>query len=91
MNKSELVDAVATTSGLNKADAGAAVEAVFATITDQMKSGGEVNVAGFGKFGVTERAAREGRNPLTGEKIQIKASKGASFKALKALKDALNG
>ena len=91
MNKSELVDAVASHTGQSKADSGAAVDAVFATITSEMKKGGEVNVAGFGKFGVTERAAREGRNPSTGETIQIKASKGASFKALKALKDALNG
>lgn len=91
MNKNELIDSVASHTGQSKADAQAAVDAVFATITSELKSGGEVNVAGFGKFGVTNRAAREGRNPLTGEKIQIKASRGANFKALKALKDAMNG
>lgn len=91
MNKNELADAVAAHTGQSKADAQAAAEAVFATIQSELKSGGEVNIAGFGKFSVTERAAREGRNPLTGEKIQIKASRGASFKALKGLKDALNG
>lgn len=90
MNKNELVAAVADEAGLSKADAGSAVDAVFSTIEGALKSGDEVRVVGFGTFAVTERAASTGRNPRTGETIQIKASKQPKFKAGKGLKDAVN-
>ena len=90
MNKNELVAAVAQDAGLSKADAGAAVDAVFSAIESALKSGDEVRVVGFGTFAVSERAASTGRNPRTGETIQIKASKQPKFKAGKGLKDAVN-
>lgn len=90
MNKNELVAAVANAAELPKGDATKAVDAVFDAITDALKSGEEVRLVGFGTFAVTQRAATEGRNPQTGEKIQIKASKLPKFKAGKALKDAVN-
>lgn len=90
MNKNDLVAAVADTAGLSKADSAKAVDAVFECITDSLKRGEEVRLVGFGTFLVTERAASEGRNPRTGEKIQIPASKQPKFKAGKGLKDALN-
>jgi len=90
VNKNELVAAVADEAGLSKADAGSAVDAVFSTIEGALKSGDEVRVVGFGTFAVTERAASTGRNPRTGETIQIKASKQPKFKAGKGLKDAVN-
>ena len=86
MNKGELINAVAT-NGLTKKDAGAAVDAVFGAIGDALAKGETVQLIGFGTFGVKERAAREGRNPRTGEVVKIKASKIPTFKAGKALKD----
>ncbi|WP_350333932.1 HU family DNA-binding protein [Coralliovum pocilloporae] len=91
MNKNELIAKVAETSELSKAAAGQAVEATFDAIADALKSGDEVRIIGFGNFSVTERAASEGRNPRTGEPIQIPASKTPKFKAGKGLKDAVNG
>ncbi len=90
MNKNELVAAVADQAGLSKADAGEAVDAVFSAIEGALKAGDEVRVVGFGTFSVTERAASTGRNPRTGESIQIQASKQPKFKAGKGLKDAVN-
>lgn len=90
MNKNELIDAVATNSGLSKADAGRAVDAVVGSITGALKSGDSVSLIGFGTFDVRSRAARTGRNPRTGEEIQIAAAKNPAFKAGKALKDAVN-
>ncbi|MGF1604832.1 MAG: HU family DNA-binding protein [Rhodothalassiaceae bacterium] len=91
MNKNDLTAAVADSTGLSKADAGKAVDAVFDTIQDALKGGDEVRLVGFGTFQVTERAASEGRNPRTGEPIKIAASKLPKFKAGKGLKDAVNG
>lgn len=90
MNKTELIDAVAETADLSKADAGRAVDAVISSVTKALKSGDSVTVVGFGTFQVRERAARSGRNPKTGDTIQINASKNPAFKAGKALKDAVN-
>lgn len=89
MNKQELVAVVAEKTGLSKADAGKAVDGVFEAITDALKTGDEVRLVGFGTFAVAERAATEGRNPRTGEKIAIPASKQPKFKAGKGLKDAV--
>lgn len=90
MNKNDLVAQVATKAEFSKTDALKAVDAVFDAITDSLKSGDEVRLVGFGTFGVSERAASEGRNPRTGEIIKIAASKQPKFKAGKALKDAVN-
>ena len=90
MNKNDLVAAVADSTGLSKADSGKAVDAVFDSITDVLKGGGDVRLVGFGTFNVAARAASEGRNPRTGEKIQIPASNQPKFKAGKGLKDAVN-
>jgi len=90
MNKAELVDAVAGASNLSKADAGRAVDAVVESITAALKRGEQVSVVGFGTFSVKHRAARAGRNPRTGETIQIAASNVPGFKAGKGLKDAVN-
>ena len=90
MNKNELVDAVALAANLKKADATTAVDAVFDSITVALKAGDEVRLVGFGTFTVANRAASEGRNPRTGEKIQIAASKQAKFKPGKGLRDSLN-
>lgn len=90
MNKNDLIAAVADGTGLTKADAAKAVDCVFDTIKGSLKSGGEVRLVGFGTFSVANRAASEGRNPRTGEKIQIPASKQPKFKAGKGLKDAVN-
>jgi len=90
LNKNDLIAAVADSTGLSKADAGRAVDGVFDAITGTMSGGGEVRLVGFGTFSVAQRAATQGRNPRTGETIQIKASKVAKFKAGKALKDAVN-
>ena len=89
MNKSDLVDAVAAESGLTKADAAKAVDAVFNAVTDALKKGDEVRLVGFGTFAVSERAARTGKNPRTGEPLEIAASKQPKFKPGKALKDAV--
>ena len=90
MNKSELIDAIASDSGLSKADAGRALDGFTSAITGALKDGGSISMVGFGTFSVKHRAARTGRNPRTGESIQIKASNNPSFKAGKALKDAVN-
>ena len=89
MTKSELIDHVANEAGLSKKDAGAAVNSVFDGIRDTLAGGGSVTVTGFGTFDVRERSARQGVNPATGEKMQIKASKAPGFKAGKTLKDAV--
>jgi DNA-binding protein HU-beta len=90
VNKNELVDAVATATGSKKSEAAHAVDAVFEAISGALKTGDEVRLVGFGTFHVAERKAGEGRNPRTGQKIKISASKQAKFKAGKTLKDALN-
>lgn len=89
MNKNELVTAVASATGLSKADAAKAVDGVFHAITEALKKGDEVRLVGFGTFNVAERAQSEGRNPRTGEKIEIPASKLPKFRAGKGLKDAV--
>ena len=91
MNKNDLVAAVADDSGLSKKDAASAVDSVIGVITDALKSGDEVRLVGFGTFAVAQRAASQGRNPRTGETIEISASKQPKFKAGRALKDAING
>ncbi len=88
-NKAELVDRVAKKTQLTKKDVSATVEALFETIQEALKAGEKVQVIGFGNFEVRERAARKGRNPQSGEEIQIEASKVPAFKAGKALKDAV--
>ncbi|MEN8130556.1 MAG: HU family DNA-binding protein [Pseudomonadota bacterium] len=90
MNKSELTEVVASSADLSKAGASRAVDAVLDAITGALKSGEQVSIAGFGIFSTKQRKARTGRNPRTGETIQIKASNVPSFKAGKALKDAVN-
>ena len=90
MNKTELIAAVAEQAELTKKDAEKAVKAVTDVIAAELKKGEKVQLVGFGTFEVTERAAREGRNPQTGKTMKIKASKNAKFKAGKALKDSLN-
>ena len=90
MNKNDLIAAVADDTSLTKADAAKAVDSVFDTVVGSLKSGTEVRLVGFGTFSVADRAASEGRNPRTGEKIQIPASKQPKFKAGKGLKDAVN-
>ena len=90
MNKTELIDAVAEAADLTKADSSRAVDAVVAAITKALKDGDAVTLVGFGTFQVRDRAARTGRNPKTGDTIKIAASKNPSFKADKALKDAVN-
>jgi DNA-binding protein HU-beta len=89
--KSEFVDKVAASSGLSKKDAGAAVDAVIGTIEDELKSGGEVNFTGFGKFHVAERGQRQGVNPRTGERITIPGGKVPKFSAGAGLKSAVKG
>ncbi len=89
MNKTELVNAVAEAAELSKKDATKAVEAVFDTILNALKNGDKVQLIGFGNFEVRERAARKGRNPQTGEEIEIPASKVPAFKPGKALKEAV--
>ncbi|MDE0933409.1 MAG: HU family DNA-binding protein [Novosphingopyxis baekryungensis] len=90
MNKQDLVNQVADTSGLSKSDASKAVESVFDTITSTLKDGGDVRLVGFGTFSVSQRKASTGRNPRTGEPMTIPASTQPKFKAGKALKDAVN-
>ena len=90
MNKNDLVANVASSSGLSKADAAKAVDAVFDSITASLKTGTEVRLVGFGTFNVTKRRASEGRNPRTGEKINIPASNQPKFRPGKSLKDAVN-
>ena len=90
MNKSELIDAIAESADIPKAAAGRALDAMVDSITGALKKGDQVALVGFGTFAVKERAARTGRNPRTGETINIAASKNPAFKAGKALKDAVN-
>ena len=90
MNKSDLIDAIAASTGLTKADAGRALDATTDNIASALQKGQSVSLVGFGTFSVKHRAARQGRNPRTGETIQIAASKVPGFKAGKALKDAVN-
>ncbi len=90
-NKADLIDGVAAKSGLTKKDATAAVEGLFEVVTDYLAEGERVQVIGFGTFEVRDRAARKGRNPQTGEEIQIAATKVPAFKAGKGLKDAVKG
>ncbi|PFA70028.1 DNA-binding protein [Bacillus sp. AFS015802] len=89
MNKTELINAVAEAAELSKKDATKAVDAVFDTIQDSLANGDKVQLIGFGNFEVRERAARKGRNPQTGEEIEISASKVPAFKPGKALKEAV--
>jgi len=90
VNKNELIAKVADDTDLSKADATRAVDAVFDTISSQLSGGEEVRLVGFGTFSVSDRRATEGRNPRTGEKIQIPASKQPKFKAGKQLKESVN-
>ena len=90
MNKNDLVAAVASGAGLSKADAGKAVDAVFESIAGALQNGADVRLVGFGTFSVTHRRASMGRNPRTGEAIQIPASNQPKFKAGKGLKQAVN-
>ena len=90
MNKSELIDVVAGATDLSRSDATSATEAVLNGIVDALSKGDQVALSGFGTFLVRARAARAGRNPQTGETIQIKASNSPAFKAGKAFKDAVN-
>jgi DNA-binding protein HU-beta len=87
MNKSELIDAIAQRSDLSKAAAKSAVDSYHDAVLEELKAGRKVDILGFGSFSTSERAARTGRNPKTGEPLQIKASKAVKFKAGKALKD----
>ena len=90
MNKADFVGAVSELADLSKADAGRAVDAMIEVVKRALKKGDTVALVGFGTFEVRKRAARTGRNPQTGDTIEIKASKNPSFKAGKALKDAVN-
>ena len=91
MNKMELVSAMAEKTGLSKKDAEAALKAFTDVVAEELKKGEKIQLVGFGTFEVSERAAREGRNPQTGETMKIEASKAPKFKAGKALKDMVNG
>jgi len=91
MNKTELISAMAAKSGLTKKDSEKALKAFEEAVTETLVSGGKVQLVGFGTFDVTERAAREGRNPQTGAPMQIAASKAPRFKVGKALRDSVNG
>jgi DNA-binding protein HU-beta len=90
MNKTDLVNAIATTSGLNKKNSEAALNAFIASVEDSLKKGDKVVLVGFGTFEVRKRAARKGRNPQTKKEITIPASKAPVFKAGKVLKDKVN-
>jgi DNA-binding protein HU-beta len=89
MNKAELIDAIAQKAGLTKVQAKSAIDSYHETVAGTLKSGGSVDIAGFGSFSVLAKAARTGRNPKTGEALQIKAAKVPKFKPGKGLKDAL--
>ncbi|WP_136246773.1 HU family DNA-binding protein [Halomonas borealis] len=90
MNKSELIEAIAASADIPKAAASRALDAMVDTVADSLKKGDSVSLVGFGTFTVKERAARTGRNPQTGDPIEISAAKVPSFKAGKALKDSVN-
>jgi len=89
MNKSQLISAVASDSGLSKTDSSRAIESLIDTVTRTLKKGDEVSITGFGKFSVVNRAARQGVNPRTGERVKIKASKAPKFSAGATLKQAV--
>lgn len=89
MNKTELIKQMATISGLTQAQAGDALDALCTVVIDELGAGGEVSVTGFGAFGVSQRAERQGRNPKTGEAITIPARRAVKFKAGKSLRDAV--
>lgn len=91
MNKTQLVDAVSADSGLTKADTQRAIESLIGTVSKSLKKGDEVSITGFGKFSVVKRAARQGVNPRTGEKVKIKATKAPKFTAGAGLKQAVSG
>lgn len=90
MNKTELIDAMASKTGMTKKNAEAALNAFVETVSEELVKGGKVALTGFGTFEVSERSEREGRNPQTGETMKISACKAPKFKAGKALKDAVN-
>lgn len=90
MNKTELIAAVAEKAEVSKKDSEKALKAFIDVVTDELKNGGKIQLVGFGTFEVSERAAREGRNPQTGKTMKIEACKAPKFKAGKALKDAIN-
>jgi len=90
MNKTELIDAAAASTGMTKTDIQAALDAILETITDEVGRGNKVTLTGFGNFELRERAARIGRNPQTGEEIQVAASRAPAFKAGKSFRDAVN-
>lgn len=90
MNKSQLIDKIAAGADISKAAAGRALDSMIDAVTEALKKDDQVALVGFGTFSVRERSARTGRNPQTGETIQIAAAKVPSFKAGKALKDAIN-
>ena len=91
MNKSELIEAVAADTGLTKTDSALVLESVLGTVTKTLKKGDDVIITGFGKFSVVQRAARQGVNPRTGERVKIKASKAPKFSAGATLKQAVSG
>jgi DNA-binding protein HU-beta len=91
MTKADLIEGLTNKTDLSKADAEAAINAVFEEITQALSGGDRVVISGFGTFGITEREARTGRNPKTGESIEIRATKSAKFKPSKQLKETLNG
>ena len=90
MNKTELIAAVAEKAEISKKDSEKALKAFIDVVTDELKNGEKIQLVGFGTFEVSERAAREGRNPRTGKTMKIEACKAPKFKAGKALKDAIN-
>jgi DNA-binding protein HU-beta len=90
MNKSQLIEAVASDSGLTKVDSARAIESLLDTVTRTLKKGDEVVITGFGKFSVVDRSARQGVNPRTGERVTIKASKAPKFSAGASLKQAVS-
>ncbi|MCW3029814.1 MAG: family DNA-binding protein [Solirubrobacterales bacterium] len=90
MNKSQLIEAVASDSGLTKTDSARAIESLLDTVTRTLRKGDEVTITGFGKFSVVKRAARQGVNPRTGERVKIKASKAPKFSAGASLKQAVS-
>ncbi len=90
MTKQELIDAIAAKSGLTKADSSRALEAFMSSVAETLKKGEKITLTGFGTFGVSKRAARDGRNPRTGEVVKIAARNSVSFKAGSKLKEAVN-
>jgi DNA-binding protein HU-beta len=90
MNKSDLIESMATNAGISKAAAGKALDGMMKSITGELKTGGRVSLVGFGSFSVSARAARDGRNPQTGATIKIPARKVVKFKAGSELKDSVN-